>query len=116
MVGCYIIGALRTPIGSLGGGLASIPAPGLGGTLIREFIDREICAPKGVDQAIFGNVLQAGVGMNPARQAAVKGGLPYSVPAYTVNMVCASGLWCYTLKNLGLGFASASACAKCDET
>jgi len=90
---CYIVGVLRSPIGNFGRGLASVPAPELGAILVREFIKQEICAPDQVGQAIFGNVLQAGVGMNPARQAAIKGGLPYSVPAYTVNMVCASGLY-----------------------
>jgi len=93
MKDCYIIGGLRTPIGNFGKGLASVPAPELGGILVNEFIAREVCDPDQVDQAVFGNVLQAGAGMNPARQAAIKGGLPYSVPAYTVNMVCASGLY-----------------------
>jgi len=93
LANCYIVSALRTPIGNFGGGLASIPAPELGGLLVRKFIEQEVCSPDQVDQVIFGNVLQAGLGMNPARQAAIKGGLPYSVPAYTVNMVCASGLY-----------------------
>jgi len=93
MKDCYIIGGLRTPIGNFGKGLTSLPAPELGGILVNEFIAREVCDPDQVDQAVFGNVLQAGAGMNPARQAAIKGGLPYSVPAYTVNMVCASGLY-----------------------
>lgn len=89
----YLVAGVRTPIGNFGKGLASISAPELGGILVREFIKREVCARDQVDQVIFGNVLQAGLGMNPARQAAVKGGIPYSVPAYTVNMVCASGLY-----------------------
>jgi len=89
----FLIGGLRTPIGNFGGSLASIPAPELGGLLIRELLQRGICAPDDVDQVIFGNVLQAGLGMNPARQATVKGEIPYEVPAYTVNMVCASGLY-----------------------
>ena len=93
MEDCYIIGGLRTPIGNFGKGLASVPAPELGGAVVNEFIARGICDANHVDQAIFGNVLQAGEGMNPARQAAIKGGLPYNVPAYTVNMVCASGLY-----------------------
>ena len=88
----YLIAGLRTPIGNFGEGLAGVRAPELGGIVVSEFVARAICDPDQVDQAIFGNVLQAGVGMNPARQAAIKGGLPYSVPAYTVNMVCASGL------------------------
>ena len=89
----YLVAGVRTPIGNFGKGLASVSAPQLGGILVNEFVAREICDPDQVDQVIFGNVLQAGVGMNPARQAAIKGGLPYSVPAYTVNMVCASGLY-----------------------
>jgi len=97
MANCYIVNALRTPIGNFGKGLAGIPAPELAGLLVREFIEREACGPEQVDQAIFGNVLQGGLGMNPARQAAIKGGLPYDVPAYTVNMVCASGLYSVVL-------------------
>ena len=97
MANCYIVNALRTPIGNFGKGLASILAPELAGLLVREFIEREACGPEQVDQAIFGNVLQGGLGMNPARQAAIKGGLPYDVPAYTVNMVCASGLYSIVL-------------------
>jgi acetyl-CoA C-acetyltransferase len=93
MNGSYLVAAARTPIGNFGKGLASVSSPALGGRLVNEFIARGICEPDQVDQAIFGNVLQAGAGMNPARQAAIKGGLPYSVPAYTVNMVCASGLY-----------------------
>jgi len=89
----FVLAGLRTPIGNFGGGLASTRAPELGACLVREFINREVCAPDQVDQVIFGNVLQAGLGMNPARQAAVRGGMPYEVPAYTVNMVCASGLY-----------------------
>jgi acetyl-CoA C-acetyltransferase len=92
MSGSYVVAALRTPIGNFGKGLAGVAAPDLGAVLIREFLSREVCCPEEVDEVIFGNVLQAGLGMNPARQAAVRGGLPYAAPAYTVNMVCASGL------------------------
>lgn len=106
---CYIVGALRTPIGNFGKGLASIPAPELGGLLIREFIKQEACAPDQVDQVVFGNVLQAGLGMNPARQAAVRGGLPYDVPAYTVNMVCASGLYSIILADRAIRHREAHA-------
>jgi acetyl-CoA C-acetyltransferase len=93
MNGSYLVAGVRTPIGNFGKGLASVSASELGGRLVNEFITCGICEPDQVDQAIFGNVLQAGAGMNPARQAAIKGGLPYSVPAYTTNMVCASGLY-----------------------
>jgi len=97
MAKCYITAALRTPIGSFGGELADVPAPELGAALIRELVRGAHVESKRVDQVIFGNVLQAGLGMNPARQAAVKGGIPYEVPAYTVNMVCASGLYSVVL-------------------
>ena len=89
----YLVAGVRTPIGNFGKGLAGVPAPELGGILVRNLLTQEVCESDQVDQVIFGNVLQAGVGMNPARQAAVSGGLPYSVPAYAVNMVCASGLY-----------------------
>jgi acetyl-CoA C-acetyltransferase len=90
---CFITAAVRTPIGNFGGGLSQIPAPGLAGHLIRVLVQRGSCSPTEIDQVILGNVLQASLGMNPARQAARDGGLPFSVPSYTVNMVCASGLY-----------------------
>jgi len=90
--GSYVMAALRTPIGNFGRGLAGVAAPDLGAILVREFLLREVCCPDEVDEVIFGNVLQAGLGMNSARQAAVRGGLPYEVPAFTVSMVCASSL------------------------
>ncbi|MCX5727503.1 MAG: thiolase family protein, partial [Nitrospirae bacterium] len=88
----YIISGLRTPIGNFGKSLAGVPAPKLAGTVVRELIGRGPYEAGDIDQVILGNALQGGEGMNPARQAAVDGGIPYSVPAYTVNMVCASGL------------------------
>ncbi len=88
----HITAALRTPIGNFGKALAEVPACDLGAVLIREFLSREVCEADKVDQVVFGNALQAGLGMNPARQIAVRGGLPYEVPSYTVNMVCGSGL------------------------
>jgi len=103
----FLTTALRTPIGNFGKGLASVSAPELGGILMREFIKREVCARDQVDQVIFGNVLQAGEGMNPARQAAVKGGIPYEVPAYTVNMVCASGLYSIILGDQAIRYGQA---------
>lgn len=92
MSGSYVLAALRTPIGNFGKGLAGVAAPDLGAVLIREFLARGVCVATGVDEVVLGNVVQAGLGMNPARQAAARGGLPYDVPSYTVNMVCASGL------------------------
>ncbi len=84
--------AKRTPIGEFREGLSGMLGVELAATLIRNSVESELVFPPDVSEVILGNVLQAGQGMNPARQAAVRGGLPYSVPAYTVNMVCASGL------------------------
>lgn len=93
-----IISAVRTPVGSFGGTLAEIPAAELGALVIREAIKRAGVESSNVDEVIMGNVLQAGLGQNPARQAAVKAGLPLEVPAWTLNKVCGSGL-----KAVGLG-------------
>ena len=87
-----IASAVRTAIGSFNGGLASLSAVELGSIVIREALLRAQVNPDTVDEVIFGNVLQAGLGQNPARQAAIKAGLPVEVPAYTVNKVCGSGL------------------------
>lgn len=92
MENSYLVIGLRTPIGRFGKGLADVPAPHLAGAVVRKLIEGSDLSAQDIDEAIFGNVLQGGLGMNPARQAAVDGGIPYSVPAYTVNMVCASGL------------------------
>ena len=88
----YITAACRTPIGKLLGSLSSLPAPKLGAVAIAEVVKRAKIAPTEVDEVIFGNVLQAGVGQAPARQAALFGGLPSTVAAVTVNKVCGSGL------------------------
>ena len=88
----FIIGALRTPVGRLLGKLSHLSAPELASIVIKETIKRYGIRGGSVDEVIMGNVLQAGVGQNPARQAAILAGLPYSVSALTVNMVCASGL------------------------
>lgn len=87
-----ILAGVRTPIGAMNGVLAEVPAPELGATCIREALKRANITPEGVDEVIMGNVVQAGVGQNPARQAAIKAGLPYSVGATTINKVCGSGL------------------------
>ncbi len=87
-----IVSAVRTPIGTFGGSLAEVPAPRLGAVVIREALRRAGIAPEQVDEVIMGNVLQAGLGMNPARQAAMAAGLPETVPATTINKVCGSGL------------------------
>src|ERR687884_1830616 len=83
---------LRTAIGTFGGTLKDIPATELGATVVREVLSRAGVAGERVDQVIAGNVLQAGQGMNPGRQVALKAGLPNSVPGMTINRVCGSGL------------------------
>lgn len=84
--------AVRTPVGSFGKSLANISAVELGVVALKEAFARLRLDPKEVDEVILGNVLQAGQGQNPARQVAVKSGIPVEVPAFTVNKVCASGL------------------------
>jgi len=87
-----IVGAVRTPIGSFLGSLASVQATQLGAAVIREALRRAGVEPSAVDEVIMGNVLQAGEGQAPARQAARYAGLPDSTPAWTLNKVCGSGL------------------------
>jgi acetyl-CoA C-acetyltransferase len=87
-----IVSACRTPIGKFGKSLRDVPATRLGGLVIREAISRAGISPPDVQEVIMGNVLSAGLGQNPARQAAVYAGVPYHVPAVTVNKVCGSGL------------------------
>ncbi len=87
-----IVSALRTAIGSFGGTLSSIPAHELGATVIRALIDETGISPSSVDEVILGQVLTAGCGQNPARQASIAAGLPHSTPALTINKVCGSGL------------------------
>ncbi len=88
----YILSAVRTAIGRFQGGLAGFPATDLGGMVVREALRRAEAPGEAVDEVIMGNVLQAGLGQAPARQAAIKGGVPDTAPALTVNMVCGSGL------------------------
>lgn len=87
-----ILSGCRTPIGSFGGSLKDTPAPELGAIVVREAVGRAGIRPEHADEVILGCILQAGLGMNVARQAAIKGGLPETVPAQTVNKVCGSGL------------------------
>ena len=87
-----IVSAVRTAIGTYGGGLAEVPAVKLGEICIRVALERADLKPSQVEEVIMGNVLQAGLGQNPARQAAVNAGLPVEVPAMTINKVCGSGL------------------------
>jgi acetyl-CoA C-acetyltransferase len=87
-----ILSAVRTPIGKFMGGLSPLTAPELGAKAVAEAVRRAGIEPKQVDEAILGNVVQAGIGQNPARQAALKGGLDPRVAAMTINKVCGSGL------------------------
>jgi acetyl-CoA C-acetyltransferase len=88
----YIVGAARTAIGKFGGTLAKMPAADLGALVIKEVLRRAGVKPDQVSEVIMGQVLAAAVGQNPARQAAIKAGLPDMVPAMTINKVCGSGL------------------------
>src|SRR6184192_1467081 len=84
--------ATRTAIGKFGGSLAKIPAPDLGATVIRALFAQSGIKPEQISEVILGQVLTAGSGQNPARQASIKAGLPTSIPAMTINKVCGSGL------------------------
>ena len=88
----YIAGAKRTPIGSFLGALSTVPAPKLGAIAIKGALEKINLDPKEVDEVLMGNVVQAGVGQAPARQAAIFSGLSNEVPATTINKVCASGM------------------------
>lgn len=87
-----IVSAVRTAIGSFGGSLQNVPATTLGGVVIKEALEKAGVQANDVDEVIMGNVLQAGLGQNPARQAALAAGLPQEVSALTINKVCGSGL------------------------
>ena len=88
----YVVNCCRTAIGSFGGSLKDTPAADLGGIVIKEALNRAGVKPEQVDEVMFGCVLTSALGQNPARQAAIKAGVPISVPAYTVGMVCGSGM------------------------
>ncbi|RPI61327.1 MAG: acetyl-CoA C-acyltransferase, partial [Lysobacterales bacterium] len=88
----YIVSATRTPIGSYLGALGSLAAPRLGATVIQSAIERAKLRPEQVEEVYMGNVLSAGIGQAPARQAAIYAGVPDTVPATTVSKVCGSGL------------------------
>lgn len=103
-----IVAAGRTAIGKFGGALSTIPATDMGAHLIRHLLLQAHILPEQIDEVIMGQVLTAGCGQNPARQAAIRGGLPNSVPAYTINKLCGSGL-----KSVHLA-AQAIACGDAD--
>src|SRR5437879_7388727 len=87
-----LVGAARTPTGKFLGNLASFTAPQLGAIAIKEAVRRSGLAPEAIDEVIMGNVVSAGIGQAPARQAAIHADLPVDIPAFTVNKVCGSGL------------------------
>ena len=87
-----IVSAVRTPIGSFMGALSTISAPKLGSVAIKGALDKIKLSPEMVDEVLMGNVVQAGTGQAPARQAALFAGIPESVPCTTINKVCASGM------------------------
>src|ERR1700679_3439753 len=95
-----ILGAARTPIGKLGGGLATLDATTLGGVAMAGALERADVQPAGLDPIGMGTVLQAGQGMIPSRQAQYKAGVPISVSSETINKVCASGLRAVALLDL----------------
>jgi len=97
-----IVSAARTPIGKFLGALSSLPAPELGAVAIREALKRSGIGPEDVEEVIMGNVVQGGVGQAPARQAAMRAGLPSNVSALTINKVCGSGLKAVMLAAQGI--------------
>ena len=92
-----LAGACRTAIGTMGGTLSTTPAPDLGTIVVKEALKRTGIKPEQVDEVYMGCVIQAGLGQNPARQAAVNAGIPVEVPATTINVLCGSGLHCVNL-------------------
>ncbi|MBZ0136710.1 MAG: acetyl-CoA C-acetyltransferase [Planctomycetes bacterium] len=109
MKNAVICEAVRTPTGKFQGSLASVEAPKLGAHVVRAVLERSGIKPELIDEVIMGNVLQAGLGQNPARQAALFGGLPDKTPAFTVNKVCGSGLKSVALAAQAIRAGDASA-------
>ena len=88
----YLVNCCRTAIGNFGGSLKDVPAPKLGATVVKEALNRAGVKPEQIDELMFGCILTAAQGQNVARQVAIGAGIPYSIPAYTVGMVCGSGM------------------------
>jgi acetyl-CoA C-acetyltransferase len=104
----YIVGGVRTAIGRFNGALASLSAPELGAIALRELLARAAVDAAEVGEVILGNVIQAGLGQNPARQAAIRAGLPPEVPSFSVNKVCGSGLKSVALAGQAVSAGEAS--------
>src|SRR6266404_5664164 len=100
----YIVSAVRTPIGKFGGSLASQTAADMGVVASKAAIERAGIQPQQIEETIFGNARQAGGGPNVARQISIRSGVPQEVPAYTINMACASGM-----KSIALGYQEIAA-------
>ena len=109
MPDAFIIAAVRTPIGAFRGAFKTLSATDLGGAVVADVLDRSGVDAGAIDEVIMGNVIGAGVGQAPARQAALKGGLPTSVPALTVNKVCGSGLKSVMLASQAIRLGDAKA-------
>lgn len=103
-----IVSAARTAIGSFNGALSTVPVHDLGSAVIKEVLKRATLAPEDVSEVIFGHVLSAGCGQNPVRQASVGAGIPYSVPAWSCQMICGSGLKavCLAVQSIRIGDSS----------
>src|SRR5690242_17544342 len=103
----FIVAGVRTPIGALAGSLATVPATELGATCVKAVLEKVTVSSDEVNEVIMGNVVGAGLGQNPARQTAIKGGLPVAVGATTINKVCGSGLKSVMLasQSIQLGYA-----------
>ena len=108
----YIVGAARTPIGSFQGALSSVPAPKLGAIAIKAALERAKLEPKDAQEVFMGNVVGAGIGQAPGRQAAIFAGIPANVPATTINKVCGSGMQAiiFGMKTVMLGDADIAVC------
>jgi acetyl-CoA C-acetyltransferase len=102
MPSSVILGTARTPFGKMGGALSSLEATDLGGHVIEAALERSGVDPEQVQQVVFGQVLQAGQGQIPSRQAQIKGGVPKEVPSETINKVCASGMRAVGLADMGI--------------
>lgn len=109
MSNSYLVSGVRTPIGSFLGAFRSFPATELGGVVVREAIRRSGLTGQEIDEVIMGNVISAGVGQAPARQAALKAGLPSTIAAFTVNKVCGSGLKAVMLADQAIRCGDANA-------
>jgi len=104
----HLIGGVRTAIGAFGGALAEVPAPTLGAACVKGTLEKAGIKPDQVDEVIFGNVIGAGLGQNPARQALIGAGLSNTIPATTVNKVCGSGLKAVMLASQAIACGDAS--------